>query len=297
MQRTTINAIAAVTTALAVSAAVVVLAVRDTSPIVVVSPCPSALTGATGASGAPGPSGAPGSTGAPGKKGKTGATGSPGATGPKGEPGLTGATGVPGSQGNTGATGATGAPGVCTSVTGPPGIDANVSRGSFYSTFTEQLTARYAAQPMRLSSTTDSANVSITSSSGNACNVSPYCPDIVISQTGTYNIQFSAQLSKVGVNTYITADIFLSKKGVNEPSWTPVPNTNTRVFVPNDTDYAVAAWNFMEVAESGDQYRLMWSSSDSNWDALRILSGAATGYPTNPPPSIPGLILTVDAVS
>ena len=149
---------------------------------------------------------------------------------------------------------------------------------------------------MRMSLTDESNGVSIRNDAGTSCESPPYCGTIVMANAGTYNLQFSAQLLKVSANTYITADIWVRRQRSGESSFTDIPFTSTRVYVPNDTDYSVAAWNFMLPSLAGDQYQLVWASADANWAALRIVSGTADGYPAGQePPQIPGLILTVQS--
>ncbi len=252
-------------------------------------PSCTAISGPQGEDGEPGATGAPGVTGSSGAPGKTGPTGAPGKTGPTGAPGAPGQTGAPGSNG------------LCTTVTGAPGVNglnAPTQHGSFYSTFTDQLVERYVGQPMRLSQTEFSDNVVLVDATNSDCASSPYCSSIQFNATGRFDIQFSAQLFKVAGNTYITADIWLAKKSVNESVFSDLPWTATRVFVPNDTDYSVAAWNFLVQADIGDQFQLRWSSPDALWANLRVLSESPSGYTTGTtPPQIPGLILTVTGVS
>ena len=243
----------------------------------------------------------PASSGAPGATGLTGSSGPPGPTGQPGPTGKQGATGDTGKTGPTGATGPPGSDGLCTTVTGAPGIDgvdAQTHHGSFYSTFTDQLIEQYIGQPMRLSNTDFSDAVVLTDISNTDCNIAPYCSALQFNATGKFNIQFSAQLFKTAGNTYITADIWLAKKIKEATTFSDLPWTATRVFVPNDTDYSVAAWNFMVTASEGDQFQLKWSSADSLWENLRIISGSPLGYlDGTSPPQIPGLIVTVTSVS
>lgn len=266
--------------------------IRDNTTEVIVKSC----VGPTGGTGAPGPSGQTGAPGSPGPTGAPGATGTPGKTGPQGQ---TGPTGAPGATGTPGVTGAPGVDGVCTTVTGAPGVDgkdAPTFYGSFYSTFTEQLGSQFAHQPMRLSETLTSQGISLTDAN-TTCTQAPYCSAIKVDEAGVYNIQFSAQLQKVAGNSYITADIWLAKKENGSSTFTDLPWTATEVFVPNDTDYSVAAWNFMVPAVAGDEFQLRWSSSHAQWANLRISSGTPAGYPTgSTPPGIPGLIVTVNSV-
>jgi hypothetical protein len=151
---------------------------------------------------------------------------------------------------------------------------------------------------MRLSATEISDDVSLTDATNADCLVAPYCSAIRIDRTGIFDIQFSAQLFKTGGNIYISADIWLARQRAGESAYSDLPWTSTRVYVPNDTDYSVAAWNFMVSSIAGDMYQLKWSSSDALWANLRVSSGTPTGYPTGTvPPQIPGLILTVTSVS
>ena len=151
---------------------------------------------------------------------------------------------------------------------------------------------------MRLSNTDSANGVSLVDATNPTCSVTPYCASIRIQHSGTYNLQFSAQLQKVAGNSYITVDIWLAKKSAGTATFVDVPWTTTRVFVPNDTDYSVAAWNFFVQANEADEFALKWSSSDTLWANLRIASGTPDGYPVGSvPPQIPGLIVTVNAVS
>jgi len=298
--------IGSVSVALVLVSLLVASFLHDQTTNITVRSCIGATgpTGNTGAAGSPGATGAPGSTGTPGSPGDSGL---PGPTGPQGSVGPPGSMGATGSTGAPGSTGLPGADGMCTTVTGAPGvngingvngIDAPSYHGAFYSAFTEQLTSRYVGQPMRLSNTDSTDGVVLVDDSNQVCLVAPYCSGIRIDHSGTYNLQFSAQLHKVAGNTYITTDIWLAKRPNGSSTFTDMPWTATRMFVPNDTDYSVASWNFFISANAGDEYALMWSSSDSLWANLRIFSESPTGYPTDTtPPQIPGLILTVQSVS
>lgn len=150
---------------------------------------------------------------------------------------------------------------------------------------------------MSMDVTDESNGVTIANDAGTSCSTAPYCGNIVIANAGTYNLQFSAQLFKSTTGNYnLTADIWIAKKAAGQSTWSDLPWTSTRVFVPTDTDYSVAAWNFMLAAQAGDQFRLMWASADTNWVRLSVVSGVPSGYPAQyQPPQIPGLILTVQS--
>ena len=226
--------------------------------------------------------------------GATGATGAPGIAGTPGAPGVPGSDGVctsvTGIPGPTGAPGATGPQGP----SGPQGPAIQLAHGAFYSQVTQQLTARYTPVALFLTHTDISDGITATSSTGNDCDISPYCTDIRVNAAKTFNIAFSAQGFKTGANTYVSSDIWLARK--RNGTWANLPWTATRIFIPNDTDYNVAAWNWMISAETTDEYRIMWASTDANWATLRVYSGDLVGYPTVPS-EIPGLIVTVNQVS
>jgi ammonia channel protein AmtB len=102
---------------------------------------------------------------------------------------------------------------------------------------------------------------------------------ITISDTGIYNIQFSAQLNKTsgGANDIY---IWLDKNG------TAVANSATAIYLTGNNAKAVAAWNFVVSATAGDYYRLMWLSSSAD---VQISAQAAAGAV----PAVPSVILTV----
>ena len=103
---------------------------------------------------------------------------------------------------------------------------------------------------------------------------------IVVSQPGIYNIQFSAQLT-TSTGTAQDIYIWLKKNG------TDVPTTNTRLTLGNKNSYIVAAWNFIDVATiGGTYYELTWWSTSNN---------VTCPYISNPShgPAIPSIIVTI----
>lgn len=100
------------------------------------------------------------------------------------------------------------------------------------------------------------------------------------SQTGVYNIQFSAQISQgpQAANVYI----WFKKNGQN------IIESNTVVTVPSN-QFLAAAWNFMKTFNAGDYVELVWRSTQST-----------TTFPYTDPdsgmPVIPALIVTVHQV-
>jgi hypothetical protein len=100
---------------------------------------------------------------------------------------------------------------------------------------------------------------------------------ITLANSGTYNIQFSAQvLADTGADTVW---IWLKKNGTN------VSSTSTKLVLRNN-EADVAAWNFVVDAAAADYFELAWQSSGGH---TKLLTEAASGnYP-----AIPSIIVTV----
>jgi hypothetical protein len=252
-------------------------------------------TGATGASGATGIAGNDGATGATGIAGNDGATGSTGATGATGSFGATGATGVAGTNGSTGATGATGlsgstgatgigstgatgsvgstgATGVgATGATGPTGAGgASGYYGSYFSNVDQVAALPSTAYAMTVNNIVGENGVSVVSGS-----------QITFTSTGTYDIQFSAQFhNNGGGGSGNTVQIWFRKNG------TDIPESATRISVPTNNPYVVAAWDFMDNFTAGDNFQIMWSTDNTN---ISIDHNTAVA----PAPAIPSVIITV----
>lgn len=231
------------------------------------------LNGWNGEPGAAGPQGAQGLTGPAGAQGTQGIQG---VQGPQGEQGLQGVQGLRGEQGLQGLQGIAGPAGDV----GPAAEPWTPAVASFYDTTTQVLIATNSAQPMTLNQVTDGTGGVI------ARGISVVAPGrITVSEAGTYNIQFSAQLDKTDAGTDLV-DIWLALNGQNNP----VPWTNTSVAV-STTLKSVAAWNFVVELQANDFVQLMWSSPDAN---MRLFSQPATTNPTRP--GIPSVIVTVTQV-
>lgn len=140
---------------------------------------PLRVVGPTGATGPTGPTGPTGATGATGATGPTGPAGVTGATGPTGAVGATGATGPAGATGATGPMGAVGA-------TGPTGPGAPETFAYIYNT----------------GEVPDIPVDGVVPFSNNGLIVGgivhpPGSPDIIIEETGVYEITFMVQADRV----------------------------------------------------------------------------------------------------
>ena len=106
---------------------------------------------------------------------------------------------------------------------------------------------------------------------------------IFFTNTGLYNIQFSAQLDKSGGSA--SAVYFWPRiNGVN------VPNSATKVVIDGPNAEVVPAWNFLLLLQAGDYFELAWQSSD-----VDVINAYVA--PSGNIPAIPSIILTATWVS
>ena len=107
---------------------------------------------------------------------------------------------------------------------------------------------------------------------------------MTFAHTGTYNIQFSAQLHNTGGGgSGNTVNIWLRLNGND------VANSDTKVTVPSNAPYVVAAWNFIVSVAAGDYVELVWFTDNAN--IIIEHENATVSHP-----AIPSLILTVQQI-
>jgi hypothetical protein len=104
---------------------------------------------------------------------------------------------------------------------------------------------------------------------------------ITFTNTGTYNIQFSAQIYAPTNNTNVY--IWFKKNGTN------IANSATRINL-GTTDYGVAAWNFIDTFTSGSYAEIVYQSNQTDTE---FQYASATGNI----PQIPSIIATVTQVA
>lgn len=192
--------------------------------------------------------------GAQGPIGATGSTGPAGATGLAGAPGAPGAQGAPGTNGFNGQNGQNGLNGLVPAY------------GSFRDTTTQQVDFINTPKAMTFNQITPGVNG--VSASGVAVE---FGSRITVARTGTYNIQFSAQLTKTDSGNDIM-DIWLRRNGVD------VPISNSEITITTSLRQ-VATSNYIIDLAAGDYVELMYSSADI---ATRILAIAPGTSPTRP---------------
>ena len=134
--------------------------------------------------------------------------------------------------------------------------------------------------------TYDSRGISITSDQSSLPSL------ITFGHSGTYNIQFSAQLyySGGGGNGSLV-DIWLRHNGQD------VEYTDTQMTVPSNSPYGVAAWNFMVSANAGDTFQIFWATQNTHITMPASPATVHTGVNTLTRPGVPSIILTVNQVS
>jgi hypothetical protein len=189
-----------------------------------------------------------------------------GAIGPQGPMGNTGATGLTGS---TGAQGIQGVPGTngFNGQNGQNGINGLVpAYGSFRDTTTQQVDSVNTPKAMTFNQITPGLN----GVTANGVSVE-FSSHIKVARTGTYNIQFSAQLTKTDSGNDIM-DIWLRRNGVD------VPISNSEITITASLRQ-VATSNYIIDLAAGDYVEIMYSSADI---ATRILAIAPGTSPTRP---------------
>ena len=186
--------------------------------------------------------------------GPQGPTGNTGATGPTGSTGAQGLQGVPGTNGFNGQNGQNGINGLVPAY------------GSFRDTTTQQVDSVNTPKAMTFNQITPGLN----GVTANGVSVE-FSSHIKVARTGTYNVQFSAQLTKTDSGNDIM-DIWLRRNGVD------VPISNSEITISASLRQ-VATSNYIIDLAAGDYLELMYSSADI---ATRILAIAPGTSPTRP---------------
>jgi len=199
-----------------------------------------------------------GEIGAQGSVGNTGATG---AIGPAGPQGIQGVQGVPGTNGFNGENGQNGINGLVPAY------------GSFRDTTTQQIDAVNTPKAMTFNQITPGVNG--VSASGVSVEFGSH---IVVARTGTYNIQFSAQLTKTDSGNDIM-DIWLRRNGND------VPLSNSEITITASLRQ-VATSNYIIDLAAGDYVQLMYSSADIKTQILAIAPQTNPVRPAGPSISV-----------
>jgi len=129
---------------------------------------------------------------------------------------------------------------------------------------------------MKLNTTDVSMGVSVVSGSF-----------IKVANTGTYNLQFSAQLEQTS-NNASEVSIWLRKDGTN------VPNSNTELTIEKigGGGKLVAAWNYMIQLNANQYVQLMWCSTRSD---TQLHYHSTQSVPDRP--ATPSVIATITQIA
>lgn len=165
---------------------------------------------------------------------------------------------------------------VASSVTTGGGGTFSGYYGSFYSSLDQtDGTNPYA---MYCENTADADGVSM------AVNALGKKSRMTFAHAGTYNIQFSAQLHNTGGGgAGQTVNIWFR---LNENN---IADSNTKIVVPSNAPYVVAAWNFVLSLAIGDYVEIMWFTDNANI----ILEHENA---TDTIPAIPSVIMTAQQI-
>lgn len=151
-------------------------------------------------------------------------------------------------------------------------VNAPLPHGSFYDTTTQTNPVANAVNLMKINSVYDSDD-------GTQYAIKKDTNRIYITQTGVYNVQFSAQLDHLGGGN-TTIFIWIRVNGFN------VPNSASKVVIAGPNDEKIAAWNWVLTLKAGDYIEIAWESPST--DTI-LLAAAASGNV----PEIPSVIITV----
>jgi hypothetical protein len=148
--------------------------------------------------------------------------------------------------------------------------------GSFYSSVDQ--TDGVTPFAIAAENTADAAGVSM------ELNLAGKKTRMTFANAGTYNIQFSAQLhNKGGGGSGNTVNIWFR---LNENN---IANSDTKVTVPSNAPYVVAAWNFIQSVTAGQYIELIWFTDNVNI-ILEHEDATATS------PAIPSVIMTAQQI-
>lgn len=148
--------------------------------------------------------------------------------------------------------------------------------GSFYDTTTQQALLPDTAYPMKLGITDVASGVTVASDGTNLTR-------ITAAHTGVYNLQFSAQVWKTQGGSAETMSIWLDKMG------SPIADTATKLTFANNTEYTVAAWNWVVSLTGGQYVQIMWAVTSVKIEMPYV---AASGVV----PGVPSVIATMNRV-
>lgn len=152
---------------------------------------------------------------------------------------------------------------------------------SAYSALQQTATLANTGYAMNFNTVDISNNISV--ANNGALNPTRITP----TESGIYNIQFSAQIQRSTGGASATIDIWFRQGGVD------IPNSNTSVNVQANAGFLVASWNFftfIDVEAINPYVEIIWATTDTNVSLQQQASNAVH-------PATPSVIVTVNKVS
>jgi hypothetical protein len=163
---------------------------------------------------------------------------------------------------------------------GDPGLGGTIANwGSFWDTTDHPVTDTTAAYPITINSY-DPAGQGVSVLNGS---------EITVTNAGTYNIQFSAQLLNTDEQIH-NANIWLRKDGSD------LADSNGQLTVPSkhgsENGQMVTAWNYVLHMDAGSHVQIMFSAKSTAVSIETIAAGTAPNTPQTP-----AVIVTVTQVT
>lgn len=155
-------------------------------------------------------------------------------------------------------------------------VNSPVPHGSFYDTTTQTNPVASAVNLMKFNSVYDSED-------GTQYAIKKDTNRLYVTQTGVYNIAFSAQLDHLGGGN-TTAYIWIRVNGI------AVPYSASKVVIAGPNDEKVTAWNWVLTLGANDYIEIAWASPST--DTILLAEPAAGNIP-----AIPSVIVTMTWVS
>lgn len=153
--------------------------------------------------------------------------------------------------------------------------------GVFWSTINQPNSSANTINYMTINNYNSSNNDVVYTNSDGAGNYR----EIQVLNAGTYNIQFSAQLTHSN-SSLDYMQIWFRKNGSD------ISASNSSITLKDNGEDNVAAWNIIVTAAANDKFSIMWASS------MTAMSLKATTAQTSPfaSPAIPSVIITINQI-
>jgi hypothetical protein len=154
-------------------------------------------------------------------------------------------------------------------------IFSSLGRGSYYSVNNQIPTVANTPNSMEFSTIDFESGVQLIASD-----------TIEVLKNGVFNVQFSAQLSRMSGGSTQQISIWFRKNGID------IPNSNTHLNVQANAGKLVAAWNYFFNLNQNDTIQIMYSVTSTAIELLYQSADLAI-----PHPATPSVIVTINQVA